>query len=93
VWFAQNPKDTTEFEWQMRRKTHYVIQPDYLWNSITELARTPNDELLRRLQNGFDYMENDSFASTLGEAYKYLIGHSLQRAAEKKQVSFIRHDR
>ncbi|HRW57981.1 MAG TPA: type I restriction-modification system subunit M N-terminal domain-containing protein, partial [Oscillospiraceae bacterium] len=39
VWYAQNPDDTEEFEKQMRRKTHYVIQPPYLWGSIAEMAR------------------------------------------------------
>jgi type I restriction enzyme M protein len=66
VWYTQNPKDTGEFEKQMRRKTHYVIQPTFLWSSSAELARTQNDELLRTLQNGFDYIENESFASTFG---------------------------
>jgi len=64
VWYAQNPDDTAEFEKQMRRKMHYVIQPEYLWSHIAELARTQNDELLRTLQNGFKYIENESFAST-----------------------------
>jgi len=66
VWYAQNPDDTAEFEKQMRRKTHYVIQPAYLWSSIAEMARTQNGELLHTLQNGFDYIENESFASTFG---------------------------
>jgi type I restriction enzyme M protein len=64
VWYAQNPDDTAEFEKQMRRKMHYVIQPEYLWSSITELARTQNSELLNILQSGFKYIENESFAST-----------------------------
>ena len=66
VWYAQNPDDTAEFEKQMRRKTHYVIQPGHLWGSITELARTQDGELLHTLQKGFDYIENESFASTFG---------------------------
>ena len=66
VWYAQNPDDTAEFEQQMRRKTHYVIQPAYLWGSIAELARTQSAELLHTLQKGFDYIENESFASTFG---------------------------
>ena len=40
VWYAQNQEDTTEFEKQMRRKTHYVIQPAHLCGSIAEMART-----------------------------------------------------
>ncbi|MBX9917807.1 MAG: type I restriction-modification system subunit M [Nitrosomonas sp.] len=66
VWYAQNPDDTVEFEKQMRRKTHYVIQPSHLWGGITELARTQDKELLHTLQKGFDYIENESFASTFG---------------------------
>lgn len=66
VWYAQNPDDTAEFEKQMRRKMHYVIQPAYLWGNIAEMARTQNGELLHTLQKGFDYIENESFASTFG---------------------------
>jgi len=66
VWYAQNPDDTAEFEKQMRRKTHYVIQPSHLWGSIAEMARTQDKELLHTLQKGFDYIENESFASTFG---------------------------
>ena len=66
TWYAQNPDDTAEFEKQMRRKTHYVIQPAYLWGSIAEMARTQDGELLHTLQKGFDYIENESFASTFG---------------------------
>ncbi|UQV45297.1 type I restriction-modification system subunit M [Janthinobacterium lividum] len=64
VWYAKNPEDTAEFEKQMRRKVHYVIRPEYLWSSITEQARTQDMELLHTLQNGFAYIENESFAST-----------------------------
>ena len=66
LWYAQNPEDAAEFEKQMRRKTHYVIQPAYLWSSIAEMARTQNGEMLHTLQKGFDYIENESFASTFG---------------------------
>lgn len=55
VWYAQNPDDTAEFEKQMRRKVHYVIQPAYLWSSIAEMARTQDGELLHTLQKGFQY--------------------------------------
>ncbi len=34
VWYAQNPDDTAELEKQMRRKTHYVIKPQYLWKAL-----------------------------------------------------------
>lgn len=64
VWYEKNPKDTKEFEKQMRRKVHYVIQPDHLWNSIAEMARRQDKELLDTLQAGFRYIENESFEST-----------------------------
>jgi type I restriction enzyme M protein len=48
----------------MRRKVHYVIQPAHLWNSIANLARTQNGELLNTLQAGFKYIETESFEST-----------------------------
>ena len=64
LWYANNPDDITEFEKQMRRKVHYVIQPQHLWNSIANLARTQNGELLNTLQAGFKYIENESFEST-----------------------------
>ena len=64
LWYEGNLEDVPEFEKQMRRKMHYVIEPRYLWGNITELARTQNAELLHTLQKGFDYIENESFAST-----------------------------
>ena len=66
LWYAANQDDTAEFEKQMRRKVHYVIEPAHLWSSIAELARTQNDELLHTLQQGFKYIENESFESTFG---------------------------
>ncbi len=64
VWYEQNKTDVTEFEKQMRRKVHYVIEPTHLWNNIAELAKTQSKELLRTLQDGFKYIENESFEST-----------------------------
>lgn len=64
IWYAENPSDTQEFEKLMRRKVHYVIRPEYLWSSIAELARTQKDGLLGAVQQGFSYIENESFAST-----------------------------
>ena len=48
----------------MRRKVHYVVEPLHLWNSIAEMARTQDEELLHTLQKGFKYIENHSFDST-----------------------------
>jgi type I restriction enzyme M protein len=63
VWYAANAADVKEFEKQMRRKVHYVIQPQHLWSNISEMARTQNGELLVTLESGFRYIENESFES------------------------------
>lgn len=64
VWYEENKADIPAFEKQMRRKVHYVIQPAHLWNSIANMARTQNGELLTTLQAGFKYIETESFEST-----------------------------
>ncbi len=64
LWYANNPDDIANFEKQMRLKVHYVIQPQHLWNSIANMARTQSDELLNTLQAGFKYIETESFQST-----------------------------
>ncbi|MCT4329252.1 type I restriction-modification system subunit M [Elizabethkingia anophelis] len=61
VWYKKNPDDVKEFEKQMRRKVHYVIEPDYLWSNIAEMARTQNGELIKTLGKGFKFIENESF--------------------------------
>jgi type I restriction enzyme M protein len=63
IWYEQNPDDVAAFEKQMRRKVHYVIQPEYAWDHIVYLAKTQNDELLSTLQKGFKYIEEESFQS------------------------------
>src|SRR5712671_428315 len=47
----------------MRRKVHYVIKPEYVWEHIVYLAKTQHDELLSTLQKGFKYIEEESFQS------------------------------
>ena len=48
-----------DFEKQMRRKVHYVIKPDHLWASISNLAKSQSSELLETLRDGFKYIENE----------------------------------
>lgn len=64
AWHEENLDDVPEFEKQMRRKVHYVIEPQSLWGNIAEMARTQDAELLHALQKGFKYIEEESFAST-----------------------------
>lgn len=63
VWYEKNKDDVAIFEKQMRRKLHYVIKPQYLWSNIYELARTQSKYLLKTLQDGFKFIENESFDS------------------------------
>ena len=64
IWYAQNEDAIKMFEEQMRRKLHYVIKPQYLWSNICELSRTQSNFLLKTLQDGFKFVENESFNST-----------------------------
>lgn len=64
AWYEDNPSYVSDFEKQMRRKTHYVIKPDHLWTNIAYMATTQNGELLNTLREGFKYIENESFDST-----------------------------
>jgi type I restriction enzyme M protein len=64
IWYDENPCDVADFEKQMRRKVHYVIQPQHLWNSIANMARKQDGDLLTTLQKGFNYIETESFEST-----------------------------
>jgi len=63
LWYEGNENDVAEFEKQMRRKVHYVIEPRYLWGNIVQLAKEQNDDLLNTLQKGFKYIEEQSFES------------------------------
>jgi type I restriction enzyme M protein len=63
IWYEENADDVAAFEKQMRRKVHYVIEPDYLWNNIVRLAKRQSDKLLDTLQWGFKYIEEESFHS------------------------------
>ena len=63
-WYAENVADVAEFEKQMRRKVHYVVQPEFLWASIVQLAKAQNEMLLDTLQRAFKYIEEESFQSS-----------------------------
>jgi len=63
IWYAKNLDQVVTFEKQMRRKVHFVIKPYYLWSNIYELSRTQSKDLLKTLQAGFKYIENESFDS------------------------------
>ncbi|MFM9900384.1 MAG: type I restriction-modification system subunit M [Polaromonas sp.] len=64
VWYEENLNDVPAFETQMRRKVHYVIEPQHLWSNIANMARTQDGDMLNTLQAGFKYIETESFQST-----------------------------
>ncbi|MBS0586430.1 MAG: type I restriction-modification system subunit M [Proteobacteria bacterium] len=76
VWYEQNAGDVTDFEKQMRLKVHYVIEPQYLWSSIYEMARTQHGDLLDTLWKGFKYIEEKSFESTFQGLFSEINLHS-----------------
>ena len=64
VWYEDNRGDVPAFEKQMRRKVHYVVQPEHLWSAVANMARTQDASLLNTLQDAFKYIETESFEST-----------------------------
>jgi type I restriction enzyme M protein len=62
-WYDENKDDVPEIEKLMRRKIHYVIKPEYLWNAIAEKARRQKD-VLSTLSEAFTHIEDDSFESS-----------------------------
>jgi len=82
IWYGENSEDVLDFEKQMRRKVHYVIEPDYLWTNIYELARTQNNNLLKTLEKGFKYIENESF----DRAFQGLFSE-INLNSDKKRIS------
>ncbi len=62
-WYETNLEDVPDFEKQMRLKVHYVIQPRFLWDSIATAAKEESPYLLKDLQEGFKYIEEESFES------------------------------
>src|SRR5690606_31777817 len=89
LWYASNQEYVKEFEEQMRKKVHYVIEPKYLWSNITELARTQNQDLLETLQDGFRFIENESF----GTAYKGLFSEINLSSEKLGKTSKERNDK
>lgn len=61
LWYKQNPETIADLEDEMRQTVYYVIKPAYLWENITELARTQSDELLSTLKKAFRHIEEESF--------------------------------
>ncbi len=76
VWYEENADYIGYFEKQMRLKVHYVIEPQYLWSSIAEMARIQHDDLLDTLWKGFKYIEEKSFESAFQGLFSEINLHS-----------------
>ena len=76
IWYDNNPNDVKLFEDQMRKKIHYFIKPNYLWDNIAELARTQSNDLLDILYDGFKHIENESFGSSFKGLFSEINLHS-----------------
>ncbi|MFM2320034.1 MAG: type restriction-modification system, subunit [Pseudomonadota bacterium] len=76
LWYQDYPEDVPDFEKQMRIKVHYVIEPQYLWSNIAELARTQDPDLLITLYNGFKYIEEKSFGGNFQGLFSEINLHS-----------------
>lgn len=66
LWYEGNLDDVPDFEKQMRRKVHYVIEPQYLWGNVVNLALEQSGDLLDTLRRGFHHIETESFHTTFG---------------------------
>lgn len=61
LWYLKNLSDIKLFEEQMKRKAHFVIKPQYLWDNIYMMSLHENNELLKILNSGFRFIEEESF--------------------------------
>ena len=88
VWYEENPGDISAFEKQMRLKAHYVIRPEHLWAGVAHMARTQHGELLETLQEGFRYIETDSFQSTFSGLFSEinLVSEKLGKTYEDRNA-------
>ncbi len=95
IWYEENAEDIADFEQQMRLKVHYVIEPQYLWSSIYEMARTQHNDLLITLDNGFKYIEERSFDSSFQGLFSEINLYSeklgkTQKARNEKLCTIIK---
>lgn len=84
IWYANNPNDVDDFEDTMRSLIHYVIKPEFLWSNIAELARTQHSDLLKTLNSGFKYIEEQSFARNFNGLFSEINLNSEKLGKEYK---------
>ena len=73
-WYKANEADVEEFEDMMRKSTHYVIKPQYLWSAIHELTKAKNDEDddSRKVKESSNDDDNDGIADKRSEVLSKL---------------------
>lgn len=59
--YLNDLEELDSFEEHMRKKYHYVIKPQYLWNNLSNLASKEDKKLLPLLSKCFKYIEDESF--------------------------------
>ena len=64
VFYGDNEEDVPEFEDLMRKRVHYVIEPQHLWSNVVRLAQRESGDLLTTLRKGFEYIEEKSFGDS-----------------------------
>ncbi len=60
-WYKNNQDKVKRFEEIIKKKTLYLIKPEYLWSNIAELAKKGDKDTLDLLRKGFKYIQEDSF--------------------------------
>ncbi len=60
-WYDENKDQVKDFETEMRRSLHYVMNPKYLWENIANMALRHDPDLLEILSDGFKDIEENSF--------------------------------
>ena len=92
LWYNDNIDDVFLFEQQMRRKIHYVIEPQYLWDNIVGMARTQDGDLLKTLQDGLS-ISRMNLLRALSKAYSprlILAQRSLESHTLKEMLCFAK---
>lgn len=71
----------------MRLKVRYVIRPEYIWASIAHMARIQDGELLKTLQAGLKYIENELFHSTFS-----MLFSKISLGSEKLGKTYVKRN-
>lgn len=91
AFYDQNEGDIEDFEDMMRKRVHYVIQPDNLWSHIAALARAGSPELLSTLRTAFKNIEEKSFGLSFGGLFSEinLDSEKLGKTKENRNEKLI----